>query len=359
MKRFLCPLIAIVLAAPLMIGTFIYTDDARGSEKTITLIAASWTPTKMPPPIDWEPFDFVFNDWMDTIESQTKGKVKFKRYPAETLVKVTDYWEAVKGGICDVGILCLPMFPGQFPMTAALRLPGLFDNSIQGSVVRQTLYEEGYIAPEWKGVKFLWIGNNAPWDVSCRKKQIRTLEDLKGLKVCTIQDPEISFIKALGAIPVAMPPTEFYFGLERGTVDAAWQDVNGQVAFKLYEKAPYITRIPGNSNGSMVWIMNQDKYDSLPPDIKVIFDKNIGLLGAIMSGMRFDYSVDKCVSFLNERKDFPPVYVLPPEERDRWFKLGEPIIEKATAELEAKGLPARKMFTRAHELVEMFKKRGF
>jgi TRAP-type mannitol/chloroaromatic compound transport system substrate-binding protein len=226
-------------------------------------------------------------------------------------------------------------------------------------VVRQTLFEEGYLAPEWEGVKFLWIGNNSPWDVSSRKKQIRTLEDLKGLKVCTIQEPEISFIKALGAIPVAMPPTEFYFGLERGTVDAAWQDVNGQVAFKLYEKAPYITRIPGNSNGAMVWIMNQEKYDGLPADVKAIFDKNIGLLGAIMSGKRFDYSVDKCVLFLNERNDVPPVYVLPPEEQKRWFKLGEPLIEETTVELEVKGLPARKMFSRAHELVEMFRKKGF
>jgi len=158
MKRFLCQIIAVVFVIPSILAIFLYTEAAIGAEKAITLIAANWTPTKMPPPIDWEPFDFVFNEWMDTIEYQTKGKVKFKRYPAETLVKVTDYWEAVKGGICDVGIVCLPMFPGQFPMTAALRLPGLFDNSIQGSVVRQMLFEEGYLAPEWAGVKFLWIG---------------------------------------------------------------------------------------------------------------------------------------------------------------------------------------------------------
>jgi TRAP-type C4-dicarboxylate transport system substrate-binding protein len=359
MKRSLSQIITAVVVATFIFSALSYTEAVAKSDKPITLIAASWTPTKMPPPIDWEPFDFVFNEWMDAIEHETQGRVKFKRYPSETLVKVTDYWEAVKGGFCDIGIVCLPMFPGQFPMTAALRLPGLFDNAIQGAIVRQILFEEGYLAPEWEGVKFLWIGNNSPWDISCRKKQIRTLEDLKGLKVCTIQEPEISFIKALGAIPVAMPPTEFYFALERGTVDAAWQDVNGQVAFKLYEKAPYITRIPGNSAGAMVWIMNQQKYDNLPPDIKSIFDRNIGLIGAIMTGKRFDYSVDRCVSFLNERKDFPPIYVLPPEERARWFKKAEPIIEKATADLEAKGLPARKMFKRAHELVEIYKKKGF
>ena len=359
MKRFLCLLITVVAAVCLMLGAFGYAEAASGEKKPIVLIQANWVPTKMPSPIDWDPFDFVFNQWMDTIEYQTKGRVKFKRYPAETLVRVTDQWEAVRGGVSDIGTVAVPMSPGQFPMTAALRLPGFFDNAMQGCVVRQMLLEEGYLSREWEGVKVLWMANNAPWDVGCRKKQIRTLEDLKGLKVATIGEPDISFIKALGAVPVGMPPTEFYFGLERGTVDAAWMDTNGQVSFKLYEKAPYITRIPGNSNGANVTFMNLEKYNSLPPDIKVIFDKNIGLLGAIMSGKRFDYNYDKCVAFLNERKGVPPVYVLPPEERARWFKAAEPLIEKAAADLEAKGLPARKMFKRAHELVEIFRKRGF
>jgi TRAP-type C4-dicarboxylate transport system substrate-binding protein len=359
MKRFLYPLITGVVVVSLMLGVFCYVEAASAKEKPITIIEASWMPTKMPPPIEWEPFDFVVNEWMDTIERKTRGRVKFDRYPAETLVKMSDHWEAVKGGICDIGFVNVCVFPGQFPMTAALRLPGFFDNAIQGSIVRQELLEEGYLAHEWKDVKVLWMGNNAPWDVSCRKKQIRTLEDLKGLKVATVGEPEISFLKALGAVPIGIPPTEFYLGLERGTVDAAWQDTNGQVAFKLYEVSPYITRIPGNGNAAVVAVMNRDKYNNLPPDIKEIFDKTIGMLGAIMHGTRFDYNYEKCVDFLNKRKDYPPVYVLSPEERARWFKAGEHLIEKAVTDLEAKGLPAREMFKRAHELVEIYRKRGF
>lgn len=352
-------LITMVVVAFFMLGASGFAEAASGSGKPITLIQANWGPTKMPPPLDWDPFDFTINEWMDTIEQQSDGKVKFKRYPAETLVKVTDQWDAVKGGICDISMVAVPMSPGQFPLTAALRLPGLFDNATQGCMVRQTLLEEGYLAPEWEEVKVLWMANNAPWDISCREKQIRKLEDLKGLKVATMGEPEISFIKALGAMPVAMAVTEFYIALERGTVDAAWMDINGQVAFNLYQKAPHITRIPGNSNGCNVTIINLDKYNSFPADIKAIFDKNSGLLWSIINGSRFDYNYDKCVSFLNERKKVPPVYTLPPEERARWFKAAEPIIEKAVTDLEAKGIPAREMFKRAHELVEMYKKLGF
>ena len=47
------------------------------------------------------------------------------------------------------------------------------------------------------------------------------------------------------------------------------------------------------------------------------------------------------------------------EEQKRWFKFGEPLIEKTAANLETKGLPARKMLARARELVEIFRKRGY
>ncbi|MBA7702287.1 Solute-binding protein [subsurface metagenome] len=313
----------------------------------------------MPPPLEWEPFDFVLNYWMDTIELETNGRVEFVRYPQGTLVGMMDMWEAIKTGVCDIGLVNVCALPGQFPMTAALRLPGLFDSSTQGAIVRQRLLEEGYLAHDWEDVKVLWMGNNSHWSISCREEQIYTLEDLEGLKIANVGDPELSFIEALGAVPVAMPATDFYMALERGTVDGAWQDTNGQVAFGLYEASPYITRIPGNGNAAVVTVMNLDKYNSLPPDIKAVFDRNIGLFGATALGQRFDLNDSRAIAFLNEREGFPPVYTLPEEERARWFEAAEPLIEAAIADLEAQGLPAREMLDRARELIELYKSLGF
>ncbi len=328
-------------------------------EGPVELIEANWTPAQMPPPIYLEAFDFTLNQWMDTVERKTQGGVQFERYPSETLVKMGDMWEAVKMGICDIGMINVCAFSGQFPMTAALRVPGFFANSIQGSMVRQALLEEGYLAPEWADVKVLWFGTNAPHSIACRTKQISTLEDLKGLMVANMGEPEGSFLEALGAVSVAMPATEFYLALERGTVDAVCQDTNGLVAFQLYQVAPYITEIPGNANSCMVVVMNLDKYNSLPPDIKAVVDQNTGILGSICHGKRFDYNVASCVAYLNALEDAPPVYVLPPEERAKFFQTIDPLIDAALADLEAQGLPARDMFARAHELVELYSSWGF
>jgi len=296
---------------------------------------------------------------MDTIELETDGRVVFERYPTGTLVGMADMYESTKAGICDIGLVNVPVLPDQFPLTNSLRLPGLFQNSTQASVIRQTLLEEGYIANEWKDLKVLWMGGTAPWSLSCREKQVRTMEDLKGLKIANIGEPELSFIGALGAVPVAMPNTEFYMALERGAVDGCWMDTNGQAAFGFYNVSPYLTEIPANGYGSVTWCMNKEKYNSLPPDIKAIFDRNIGILGSLLHGLRFERNTAVAISFLNEREDYPPVYILPPEEEARWLKAGEPLIEATIADLEAQGLPAEAMFERIHELVKIYETWGF
>ncbi|MFP4642329.1 MAG: TRAP transporter substrate-binding protein DctP [Dehalococcoidia bacterium] len=335
------------------------TSTSPVAEGPVELIEASWPPTEMPPPINKEAFYFTLTEWMDSIEQQTDNQVAFERYPAESLVKMQDAWGAVKKGVCDITIVNVCAFPGQFPMTAALRVPGFFANSVQGAMVRQTLFDEGYLAPEWADVKVLWFGDNAPHSIACRTKQITAIEDLKGLKVANMGEPESSFLEALGAISVAMPASEFYLALERGTVDAVVQDTNGMVAFQLYEVAPYITEIPGNANSSMAIVMNRDKYDSLPPDVKGLFDESTGLLRAICHGMRFDYSVDKCREHLNARENVPSVHVLSADERAKLFETVQPLIDESLAELEDQGMPARDMFERAHELVELYSSWGF
>lgn len=325
----------------------------------INLIEASWPPTEMPPPINREAFYFTLTEWMDSTERQSAGRITFERYPSESLVKMQDAWGAVTTKVCDISIINVSAFPGQFPMTAALRAPGFFANSVQGAMVRQTLLEEGYLGSEWADVKVLWFGDNAPHSIACRTKQITTLDDLKGLKVANMGEPESSFLEALGAVSVAMPASEFYLALERGTVDAVVQDTNGLVAFQLYKVAPYVTEIPGNCNSAMVTVMNRDVYDALPLDIKQQIDNSTGLLRSICHGTYFDHCIVACRDFLNERTDVPSVHVLSVDERTKLFEAAQPLVDETVAALEEEGMAAQAMFDRAHELVDTYSAWGF
>jgi TRAP-type C4-dicarboxylate transport system substrate-binding protein len=365
--------LVIVLAALLLVGacpasTPPTTTPATApststpSQQNVNLVFSSWTPTEMPAPIYWEPFDFVNRIFMDRVTQQTNGRVQFTYYPAETLVKITDMWEATKGGVTDIGAVAPHAFPGLFPGMDVMSLPGLFSDAMLGSTIRQEIYEEGYLAPAWNDVHLLWVGANAPDSIGCRTKQIKTLADLKGLKVCVEGEPGSTFLKAIGAVPVSMQATEFYISLERGTVDAVWQDVNGQVVFKTYEVAPYVTELPGNMDKCIVQVMNKNKYNSLPPDLKAVIDKNSGMIMSMMQGTRFGWNYDLCFNYINQvnaAQGMPAIYTLPDDEWAKWLAAGQPVLDEWEANVAATGLRSKEMYDRAKELADLYKTWGF
>lgn len=323
-------------------------------EEPIELIMASWQPMTMPPPIDVDPQFQIFDVWMDTIEEESGGRVHFTRYPGESLVPAPNTWEAVKSGLCDVEFMMTTFAPGEFPMTSAMLLPGLYsESSMVGSMILQRIFEDGYTATEWKDVKVLWFWTNPPQSVGCSVKQIRKLEDWEGLKVAVLGEPETSMMEAVGAVPVGIPIFEQYIALERGTVDAVIIEFNGQVAFKFFEVAPFQT-FGGGGGRPCPFVMNLDTWNSLPADIQEIIDKNSGMLWSALNGQLFDACYQEAVAYMTEQGSAP--YYAPAGEMARWQATWEPVVEAYVDDLEAQGLPGQRMLDRIRELAELYAK---
>jgi TRAP-type C4-dicarboxylate transport system substrate-binding protein len=247
------------------------------------------------------------------------------------------------------------MEAGIFPMTMALALPGYVTNATVGSMVFQKLLEEGYTAPEWADVHPLFGCVTTPNDLGSRRP-VHTMADWKGLKVAVMGEPTNSTVAALGATPVGLSVPEWYISLERGTVDACWLEFHAQVSYKFYEVAPYMTACRGNATSNM-FCMSKETYNSLPPDIREIVDRNSGMAWAIMFGKRFDSNFARAVYYLQnalEEADNPPVYFPTDDEMAKWQQAWEPVINTTLNDLEAQGLPAQAMWDRANELAERY-----
>ncbi|WP_161626623.1 TRAP transporter substrate-binding protein DctP [Desulfatiglans anilini] len=97
-------------------------------------------------------------------------------------------------------------------------------------------------------------------------KKIEKVEDIKGLKI-RVQPLYIPFIKALGATPVSIPPTEIYTGMERGVVDGfMWPNV-GVISWGLQEVTKYAIE-PGVFQMEPATMINLDKWKKIPPDVQ-------------------------------------------------------------------------------------------
>jgi TRAP-type transport system periplasmic protein len=97
------------------------------------------------------------------------------------------------------------------------------------------------------------------------KREIRKIEDIKGLKVRVQATPtEDTTFPAYGAQIVHMPFGSVYTSLQTGVVDIAENGVNVYLANKHYEVAPVLSMTEHEANNSLVWVSDK-LWNSLTP----------------------------------------------------------------------------------------------
>ena len=157
----------------------------------------------------------------------------------------------------------------------------------------------------------LWTSH--PYILITTKKQVKTLEDVKGLKIRVGGGPPTEQMRALGAIPTLIPMPETYLALNRGVIDgmgAPWEAIN---AFRLYEIVKYYTIVPVSAVYFSA-VVNRDKWESLPKDIQAAMTSVSGLEAAKFFGRNFfDTAEDGVMERVKQGSYQMVKYVFPPE----------------------------------------------
>jgi C4-dicarboxylate-binding protein DctP len=104
-------------------------------------------------------------------------------------------------------------------------------------------------------------------------RPIETPDDLKGLKL-RVPQQEVFVINAriLGVNPQELPYSEVYMALRTGVVDGQDNAVSNIWDYKVYEVQKYLT-ISRYATGPDPFMVNLEWYNSLPDDLKKIFDE--------------------------------------------------------------------------------------
>ena len=160
--------------------------------------------------------------WIAQVEKATNGRVKIELYSSQTLLKGIDTWKGVASGIADMGWCVQSYWPDLTPLAEVMTLPGLPMKSAEhGSEVLWKLYEKfPAIQREFSAIQPILLHTTDPYFLLTTKKQVKTLEDIKGLKIRAIGGPGTDHMKALGAVPIAIPMPDVYQALDKGVVDA-------------------------------------------------------------------------------------------------------------------------------------------
>jgi TRAP-type C4-dicarboxylate transport system substrate-binding protein len=291
------------------------------------------------PPAGWGP-TYALQPWVKKVEAATKGRVKIEVFPSQTLVKGPEMWKAVRSGIVDIGWCFHGYWADQTPLTDVITLPSLpFKSAEQGSEVLWKLYEKyPAIRKEFSDVVPLTLWTSHPYIILTSKKQIKTLEDLKGLKIRVTGGPPTEQMKALGAVPTLIPMPDVYQALDKGVVDgmgAPWEAI---LTMRLYEVAKYYTVVPLSSVYFSL-CANKQKWESLPKDVRDQIMSVSGLEGAKHWGKNyFDTPRQAVIDKAKAGNHEMVLYTVPTAEVQRWQKIGaEPVWEAWVKKMEGKG----------------------
>ena len=140
----------------------------------------------------------------------------------------------------------------------------------------------------------LWNSDTA--SLMSRAKPIRTLEDLKGMKIRTPSAAQSAQLEALGAIPIDMPANQIYNNLDRGVIDASMIPMSAALDFKLIEVAKYFTINAPLGRSPFLVAMNRGRYEKLPADLKKVIDDTTGLKLSLKGAETYDKKNDEALA---------------------------------------------------------------
>ncbi|MDH3472521.1 MAG: TRAP transporter substrate-binding protein [Rhodospirillales bacterium] len=209
----------------------------------------------------------------ERITLMSGGRLTVKLFAAGEVVPAFEVFDAVSRGTAQMGHTASFFWSGKFKAaTFFTAVPfGLTPDGHQAWIYHgggQALWDELYASA---GVKPFLAGNSGMQMGGWCKREIRQLEDLKGLKY-RIPGLGGEVMRRLGVTAVSLPPGEILPALQSGAIDGAeflgpWSDI----ALGLNKAAPYYYW-PGfhEPNGSAESLVNATAYAALPDDLKEI-----------------------------------------------------------------------------------------
>jgi TRAP-type C4-dicarboxylate transport system substrate-binding protein len=288
--------------------------------------------------------------WSDGLEKASGGRIVPKRFPGGQMGPTPQHYDFARTGQAEVSWFLTGGTPGRFPVSELINLPYLVGSAeIGAKVLNDPELRTKYLDPEHKGVKVLLYMTHQPGQIITTKKAIRTVDDMKGMRI-RFSSPTIrDFVGALGATPVGVQPTELSEALQKGTVDGAFIDYGGAgIAFKLGGIIKYSTEMYSYV-ASFGIAMNPDWYNKLPADLKKLVDdsvtgkeKEIGEAWDSIDGPGKKLLVDGGAE----------AFKLSAAEDAKFRKIGAEMAEAKIKELEGKGLPARAAYNLMKSLAD-------
>ena len=201
-------------------------------------------------------------------------------------------YKLVQGKVMDIGFVVPSYTPGTFPDLAILQAPNLARDAIEGSQAAWLLHKKGLLGGLDK-IQVVGIFTTGAYSVHTTVP-VKSVADLKGLKLRSGGSVQNEIVKSMGAVPVGMPPTRVAENVTRGLLQGSVSEWNAAKTFKILEvtKHHFITSwgvLP------LIIAMNKDAHAGLSAKAKAAIAKS-GQMMADLQGKASDEATKEAIA---------------------------------------------------------------
>lgn len=259
------------------------------------------------------------------IEEQSEGRIKVELYPNGQLGGDRQAIESVMIGTVEATIPAVAVLSNFEPKFQVFDLPFLFET--KAAAYRALDGEVGKMLADSlpEGLKILVYAENGFRHITNNVGPIHSPDDLKGLKVRTMENPvHMATFKAMGANPTPINFGELYTALQQGTIDAQENPIPLVYTSKFYEVQKYYT-LTGHFYAATVIAINDVFFNSLPEDLQQIVQEGANLYRDEQRKL----SQQQDIEMLEKLKEAGmKINTISEEERQAFVKATQPVYEE-------------------------------
>ncbi len=230
-----------------------------------------------------------YKEWAANLEEMSGGTLKAKVFNGSVLLPPAAHLSGVRDGIAQVAFHAGTYTPADIPLDNILAQLAFnySDNFVATLAVTDINMNNPEFLAQWDNHNIVFGGGFAtiPYRLFCTTP-VTTLADLKGKKLRMPGSVHSDWAKSIGAVPVNVPSSEMYSGLEKGQLDCASNTIEQLKTSSLWDVAKHTTLVElGIYYAGYQWGMNKDFWTGLTDEQRrIMLDSFAQAMARVMIG---------------------------------------------------------------------------
>lgn len=222
---------------------------------------------------------YGYEEWAKKVIKESNGELKPNIYYGTALLPAKAHLSGLQDGIAQLTHHAGTYTPKDLPEDNVISMIAMGHSDTMATAFAMTEFglTDPLMQARYKALRITFLGAFAtpPYILMCTKPIVK-LSDLKGVKVRTPGAVQADWARSVGAVPVTVPSTEMFTGLEKGQLDCAANAGNDLKTRSLWDVAKHTTLASlGLYFHGWQYAFNRDYWSKMKPQHRRIIMNTI------------------------------------------------------------------------------------